>query len=166
MTRRLDLWTLVHALGVLAIGLIAGTALAHVLEMPHKLAMAGADWLPIQQTIYDGWGAKLFWLDVVAIAALAAIIVRFPAARMFALAALGLLLLADVAVFAIWIAPTNDALDAWTLSTPMAEWRTLRANWEWGHAARASILSAATLAASFAMPGPIDRSRHGAAQPT
>lgn len=152
MTHPLDPWRFVHAAAVLAIGLIAGTALAHVLEMPHKLAMTGAQWLPIQQTIYDGWGPKLFWLDVVAIAALAALIVRFPAVRTFAFAALGLLLLADVVVFVIWIAPTNNALDAWTQTTPMADWQTLRANWEWGHAARAAILSAATLAASLASP--------------
>ena len=132
MTRFPDRWRLVHAVAVLAIGLIAGTALAHVLEMPHKLAMSGEEWLPIQQTIYDGWGPKLFWLDMIAIAALAAIIFRFPATRTIAFTALGLLLLADVVVFVIWIAPTNNALDAWTSATPMADWQLLRANWEWG----------------------------------
>ena len=119
-----------------------------------------------QRSIYGGWGSKLFWLDVVAIAVLAAIIVRFPAARTFAFAALGLLLLAGVAAFANWIAPPNDALDVWTLPTPMADWRTLRANWEWGHAARAANLSAATLAISFAMLCPTDRSRRSAVRPT
>ena len=157
MTRPFDPWRLVHTVTVLAIGLIAGTALAHVLEMPHKLAMSGEEWLPIQQTIYDGWGPKLSWLDVIAIAALAAIIVRFPAARTIAFTALGLLLLADVAVFVVWIAPTNNALDAWTSATPMADWRSLRANWEWGHTARAAILSAATVAASLALPVSTDR---------
>ena len=147
-----DAWRYIHALAVLSIGLIAGTALAHVLEMPHKLAMSGAEWLPIQQTIYNGWGAKLFWLDVLAIVALAAIIVRFPLARVAAFTALGLLLMADVVLFVIWIAPTNNALDAWTFPTPMPDWQTLRANWKWGHAARAAILSAATLAASLAAP--------------
>lgn len=152
MRRSFDAWRYVHALAVLAIGLIAGTALAHVLEMPHKLAMSGAEWLPIQQTIYNGWGPKLFWLDVLAIVALAAIIVRFPVVRLLAFAALALLLMADVVLFVIWIAPANNALDAWTRAAPMEGWEALRANWEWGHAARAAILSAATLAASLAAP--------------
>ena len=168
MRRSFDAWRYVHALAVLAIGLTAGTALAHVLEMPHKLAMTGAEWLPIQQTIYNGWGPKLFWLNVLAIVALASIIVRFPLARVAAFSSLGMLLIADVVLFVIWIAPTNNALDAWTLPAPMPDWQTLRANWEWGHAARAALLSAATFAACLAAPHrtstPKDRTR-GTAQP-
>ena len=152
MTRRPDLWTLAHALAVLAIGLIAGTALAHVLEMPHKLAMTGEAWLPVQQVLYNGWGAKLFWLDVAAVAGLAMTIIRFPASRALAAVALALLLLADVAVFRVWIEPTNAALDAWTAAEPMEAWQSLRANWEWGHAARAAILTLAMLIALLAAP--------------
>lgn len=151
-TERSPMLTLTHALAVTATGLIAGTALAHVFEMPHKLAMAEGDWLPVQQLLYTGWGAKLFWLDVIAVSALALIAVRSAPARAAALTALALVLIADVAVFLVWIAPTNAAVDAWTAAVPMADWQALRTNWEYGHAARAVLLTFATMAAAAAVP--------------
>ena len=51
---RILVWRVFHALGVTAIGLIAGTAVAHVFEMPHKLAMTEEVWLPIQSVLYNG----------------------------------------------------------------------------------------------------------------
>ena len=136
-------YDLAYATAVLAIGLIAGTALAHVFEMPHKMAMSGKIWLSIQKVIYNGWGQKLLYLDIAAISALVFCIIRNSLARRSLLLSLLLLLIADIGIFLVWIAPTNEAVDAWNSITPMDNWLELRQNWEWGHAARAAVLSVA-----------------------
>ncbi len=146
-----------HGVGTTAVGLIAGTALAHVFELPHKFAMSAETWLPIQSVLYNGWGGKLFYLDVLAILGLLFTAFRSPSTRAPALAAVALLLAADVVVFLIWINPTNTAVDLWAMSTPMRNWRELRLNWEWGHAARSGLLVLATLLATLAAP----RERNG-----
>ena len=119
---------LAHAFGTAAVGLIAGTALAHVFEMPHKLAMSGDTWLSVQSILYNWWGAKLLWLDVAAVAGLLFTSVRSTSTRGLALAAVALLLAADFAVFLTWVRPTNVALDFWTGARPMQNWQTLRSN--------------------------------------
>ena len=140
---------LLHAVGVTAIGLIAGTALAHVFEMPHKLAMDGATWLPVQHVLYNGWGQKLLLLDLLAIASLGWLGWRSRSARGASLIALLLVGIADVVVFRLWIQPTNLAVDHWTGATPLPDWQLLRSRWEWGHTARACLLAAATAVAAF-----------------
>lgn len=148
----MTLWRAIHVIAATATGLIAGTALAHVLEMPHKMAMDGPTWLAVQRTIYEGWGAKLMWLDVLAMGSLAALGIRFLGiARAAALVALSSLLVADVVIFAVWIGPTNAAVDA-AGAAPMDDWIALRRSWEWGHAARAVVLTAGTAFAVLAAP--------------
>ena len=146
----MNLDRLLHAIGVTAIGLIAGTALAHVFELPHKLAMDGPTWLSVQRVLYNGWGRKLLILDLLAIAALGWLGWRSESARRAALTALLLVGIADVVVFLVWIQPTNMAVDNWTGTAPIADWQLLRSRWEWGHTARACLLAAATAVAAFA----------------
>ena len=138
-----------RAFAAASLGLIAGTALAHVFEMPHKLAMAGDTWLPIQSELYNGWGSKLLYLDIIAVVSLLYLGVKSKNKCVLALTALIILLIADVGVFLIWIRPTNIALDAWTQSVPMNNWTTLRSNWEWGHAVRFVLLTIATALAAL-----------------
>ena len=149
MTSGFRVYDLAYAAAIVAIGLIAGTALAHVFEMPHKMAMSGDVWLSIQSVIYNGWGEKLLYLDIVAIAGLTFCIIRNSLARKALLLSLLLLLIADIGIFLIWIAPTNEAVDAWASITPMNNWVELRQNWEWGHAARAGVLSLALFIAGY-----------------
>ena len=118
MTSGFRSYDLAYAAAVVSIGLIAGTALAHVFEMPHKMAMPGDVWLPIQSVIYNGWGQKLLYLDIVAIAGLTFCIIRNSLARTALLMSLSLLLIADIGIFLIWIAPANTAVDAWASITP------------------------------------------------
>ncbi len=155
MTASFRAYDLAYAATVVSIGLIAGTALAHVFEMPHKMAMPGDVWLSIQGVIYNGWGQKLLYLDIVAIAGLTFCILRNAFARTALLLSLMLLLIADVGIFLIWIAPTNEAVDAWSSITPMSNWVELRQNWEWGHAARAGVLSLALFLTGYSKTSPM-----------
>ena len=148
----MSLERIAHAAGTTAVGLIAGTALAHVFEMPHKLAMTGDVWLLTQSVLYNGWGGKLLYLDLIAVVGLAVTAIFSRKSRTTAIAAVAIMLAADVVVFAIWIRPTNNALDIWKMSMPMRDWRTLRLHWEWGHAMRCALLILATLLAAFSAP--------------
>lgn len=148
MTRAVEL---AAALGVTLLGLVAGTAVAHVLKMPHKLAMPYDLWFEVQSTIYDGWGSRLAAMEVVTLVALGLAARHLGRARWPLAAALGLLLVAEAGVFLAWVAPTNTAVESWGGASVLPEWNVLRRDWEWGHAARAAILSAATFVAAWGL---------------
>jgi hypothetical protein len=62
-----------------------------------------------------------------------------PAPFLLSLAG-GLCLAATLAVFFIWIWPTNQSTDNWLGTTP--DWATRRARWEYGHLASAALILA------------------------
>ena len=119
---------------------------AHLLELPNKMALGQADYFTVQQ-IYRGWAL----LGVVLVAALAAnlllaVLLRRRPAFGFAVAAF-LLVAAALVVFFVWVYPVNVATRNWTAAP--ADWASLRAQWEGGHAASAALLFLA-LCASLA----------------
>ena len=146
-----SLLTCLAAIGVTAIALVAGTAFAHVLEVPHKLAMAALEWHAVQSVLYDGWGRQLLRLELLAATCLAIVAWCAPPTRPFLGITLALMVLAEGIVFLVWIAPTNAAVDGWGGGRALADWAALRANWEWGHAGRAAITAAAVMSAVLAV---------------
>ncbi|MGE0746338.1 MAG: hypothetical protein AB7K86_13860 [Rhodospirillales bacterium] len=130
---------------VLLTGLYMVPALAHAMELPHKIGMAGPDYLVVQQ-IYRGWSLS----GVVAVAALAATaalaaIVR-RRRRAFRLALASFLCLAGaLAVFFAFTYPVNQATANWTMLPD--GWQALRARWEYAHAGGAMLNLAAFAAA-------------------
>lgn len=120
---------------------------AHLLELPHKMAMERYGYFVVQ-SIYAGWsllGAVLI-AAILANAAAAVALRDEPLAMRFAAAAAGLLL-ATLAIFFLWVYPANQATGNWTV---MADnWQTLRRQWEYGHAANA-VLTFLALAFSVA----------------
>ncbi len=143
-----------YATTVLAVALNAGTALAHVFERPHKLAMDYETWFPIQSLLYDGWGLKLAFIFGASIIGLLIISIISRPARMAALFALGCVIASDALVFLVWIAPTNAAVESWAGPGILPNWEQLRYNWEWGHTARCILLLIGTVFALFARPAP------------
>ena len=140
-------WLAVAALGLL--GLNAGLALAHVLEMPSKLELDGPTWLVVQGRLYEGWGARIGQLEVVLGVVLATLLLRTRGAvRRWFLIAATLVLVAEAVVFPLWVLPTNAALDAWNGGPPPIDWEALRRRWEGGHAGRFALLCLAWLAAA------------------
>ncbi|MEQ8813948.1 MAG: hypothetical protein RLO51_00275 [Thalassobaculum sp.] len=121
---------------------------AHLLEMPNKLALAQADYVTVQ-AVYRGWAL----LGAVLIAALTADIALAVSLRRDrragGLALLGGLLIASsLAIFFVWVFPANQATGNWT-SVP-ANWKALRAHWEYGHAVNAIVTFAALWAVTAA----------------
>jgi hypothetical protein len=115
--------------------------MAHVLELPNKLALDGPLWLAVQQHLYRGWGPILGGPgevgNLVTTAWLAFLHRRSrPLLHPTLLACVcyaGML----TAFFAL-NAPVNHAVAIWTPNTLPADWQAYRARWEAGHAIAAA----------------------------
>jgi hypothetical protein len=114
---------------------------AHLLSLPNKIGLVQEQYF-IAQTLYRGWHYTGFIIFAALFANLALAYTgrADPAARNFALLAAGLIALSLV-VFFIWTFPANQATQNWTVQP--ANWQTLRAQWEYSHAANAAIALAA-----------------------
>jgi hypothetical protein len=123
--------------------------LAHVLELPNKLALNGAIWLVVQQQLYRGWGSVIG--GPAEIGALATSVVLLIARRQNA-KTLWLTLIAAlsyaamIATFFMLNAPVNEAVRGWTPASLPSDWPAYRLRWELGHSI-AAVLSVIGLAA-------------------
>ncbi len=138
---------LVQLLAIIATALYLVPTGAHLFELPHKMALAPAVYMAVQQ-IYAGW--QLFGI-VIAIAVLATlvntILVRTDR-RAFAWS-LGafLALAATQGVFWAFTYPVNVATRFWTVRPEPFE--TARRQWEYSHAASAVLTFVALVAIVF-----------------
>jgi hypothetical protein len=126
--------------------LILGGAFCHVLEMPLKLAMAGADYMVVQQ-IYGAFGPVGMVLEPAAILSSVALAFLVRRRRSFVPALVGAVaLVAALLVWATVVSPVNPHWAAAGPGTVPPDFAALRARWEWGHAAHAALLFLAFLA--------------------
>jgi hypothetical protein len=117
--------------------------LAHVLELPNKLALDGALWLAVQQQLYRGWGP--FVGGPAEIGALATtlllLLMRRGNARTRWLTLIAAVSYAGMlAAFFVLNAPVNEAVRGWTPASLRDDWPTYRLSWEVGHVI-AAVLS-------------------------
>ncbi len=137
------------ALANLAFAILAVLApMAHLLELPNKLALNGELWLAVQQHLYRGWGPFLGGpTEIGALATSVLIAFQHRSSR-----ALGPMLVACIGyagmlvVFFTLNSPVNTALASWTPATLPADWASYRLRWEIGHA-MAALFSVISLAA-------------------
>jgi hypothetical protein len=122
--------------------------IAHVLELPNKLALDGPLWLAVQQHLYRGWGPLLGGpAEIGALATTLVLVVLGKDRRtrwLFALAAAAYALML-ISFFAL-NNPVNMAVNTWTPATLPSDWPSYRLRWEAGHAL-AALMSAVGLAA-------------------
>ena len=119
--------------------------MAHVLELPDKLALDGPLWLAVQQHLYRGWGPFIgapVELGALATTATLLVLRRHRAARAPTAAAL-IAYAAMVLAFFLFNRPVNEALSGWTVATLPADWPSYRLQWELGHATSATLSLAA-----------------------
>ena len=119
-------------------------ALAHLLELPNKIALSREEYLVAQQ-LYRGWAL----LGVIVFAALLSTLAHTVAVRherkAFRLALFALCCLAGTqVVFWTFTFPANQLTHNWTFLPQ--DWMALRAQWEYSHAASA-VLNLAALTA-------------------
>jgi hypothetical protein len=111
--------------------------LAHLLELPNKLALDRPLWLAMQQHLYRGWGPFLGGpTEIGALATTLLLLVRRRrhgrTRRLSILAAAAYA--GMLAVFFIFNDPVNAALNAWSPATLPPNWAHYRLQWETGHA--------------------------------
>jgi hypothetical protein len=139
---------MVRAAGFLCLTVELMALGAHLLELPNKLAMSGALWLQVQQTLYRGWGPYIgpFEVGAVVLTWLLAYLLRERGARFVLTLLAALCLTVALALFFLLVQPVNIAVATWTPETMPVDWAAYRVSWEYGHAARA-VLAALALAA-------------------
>ena len=132
MRRHSSGYDLLFFIAIIASVIALGGGLAHVYELPRKLALSRDAYFTVQQ-IYAGW--ELFGI-VIAIQLVALAMLAARSAREYyvfrpVVAALVLVGLAQ-AVFWTFTFPANAATHDWT-QIP-ADWEALRHQWEYSHA--------------------------------
>jgi hypothetical protein len=122
---------------LLLVPLTLGPSLAHLLELPNKLALDREAYLTVQQ-IYRGW-ALLGFVVFAALVATGGFAWSSRAApwRRSAWGAF-LCVVATQAVFWTFTAPANQATSNWTVLLPDG-WEALRTRWEVSHAVGAGL---------------------------
>jgi hypothetical protein len=123
--------------------------MAHVLELPNKLALGPELWLAVQQHLYRGWGPFLGAPAELGALVTSLLLVYF---RRRSRAVLVPTILASagyvgmLAAFFLLNQPVNLAVASWTPASLPSDWMAYRARWETGHAG-AAALSAISLTA-------------------
>jgi len=126
---------------------------AHVLELPGKLTLSGADWLTVQHHLYGAFGVFGGTIEPLALLATLAVLVLVRGHRLtVALTLLAAACLAGMLLdFAIGNNPINGRVAAWTPATLPATWRQARDAWEAWHAASAAFATVALIALTAAL---------------
>lgn len=143
-----SLYDIALFVALLSTALAMGAALAHALELPNKIGLSRDDYFTVQG-IYRGWNllAILLLIELVSIAA----VIFFGRADVpvfwGAVIALTALIGAQ-ALFWTFTYPANVATQFWTRIPE--NWETLRAQWEYSHAAGAAFQVLAMSALIFA----------------
>jgi len=127
----------VFFIALLSAATALGGALAHALELPNKIGMPRDDYFVVQR-IYRGWSRLGFLLAVEVISILALIILFWPDPVICWAAICAMLsLLAAQFVFWTYAFPADAATGNWTRIPP--NWKLLRRQWEFSHAAGAGL---------------------------
>ena len=123
--------------------------MAHVLELPNKLALDAALWLAVQQHLYRGWGPFLGGPTEIGalLTSIWLVFIRRRSSTVLAATALASAGYAGMlAAFFLLNKPVNVAVVSWTPTSLPPDWAAYRARWEAGHAI-AALLSVVSLAA-------------------
>ncbi len=126
--------------------LTLGLSFAHVLEIPGKLQLDGAQWLMVQHHLYVGFGTVGAAIEVLAIM-LAWVLAWHLRGRAGSGAALAAAVATSIGLieWALVVAPMNARLNGWTAATLPPDWNAVRNRWEAGHAVQAVLFFAAFL---------------------
>ncbi|MFZ5790870.1 MAG: hypothetical protein ACOY3L_09245 [Pseudomonadota bacterium] len=132
---------LVRFFSLLFVALTLGLVFSHVMELPGKLRLDGADWLTVQHNLYVAFGVVGAAIEVLAIVLVWLLVflvrARKPAWRWTLIAAL--CVSAGLGVWFWLVSPMNAALNAWTPETLPPDWTRYRDQWEIGHAIHAAL---------------------------
>lgn len=127
----------IRFLSLLFAALALAPALAHLLELPNKIGLSAEDYLTVQQ-IYRGWALLGIVVFGALLSTLLLTILMRGRPKIFVLALTAFLCIVGTqVVFWTFTFPANQATDNWTLLPE--NWRQLREQWEYSHAASAGL---------------------------
>ena len=128
---------LAYFFAMVFVALSLGPSLAHLLELPNKIALSRDDYFTVQ-TIYQGW-ALLGVLVFVSLLATLTLTISLRGDRTpMVLAGLAFLCVVGTqVVFWVFTFPANQATSNWT-EIP-ENWEQLRVQWEYSHAVAALL---------------------------
>jgi len=134
---------------LLFVGLALGPSLGHLLELPNKIGLPADAYLQVQQ-IYRGWAllGVVVAAELLSTGALAFALRRRRREFGFAVVAFLCVVAAQVDFWAATY-PANAATDQWRMLP--AHWESLRTQWEYSHAAGATLNLAAFIALILAV---------------
>jgi hypothetical protein len=134
--RHVPLPVSVTAILLTALTLVA--PMAHLFELPNKIAMPESEYFTVQ-SIYAGWWMVGLFLPAAFVAnlVLARATREDTAAFWLAIGAAGLIAL-NLLIFMLWTQPANVATANWT--TRPETWRSLRTQWEYSHTVNAGVI--------------------------
>ena len=137
---------IVRILAIILTGLALVAPMAHLYELPHKIALSKAQYFMVQE-IYRGWFLVGFLLPLALIANLTLTFLSRGESRLFAAAAAGFIVV-NLIIFLIWTQPVNRVTDNWAIQTE--NWQQLRRQWEYSHAVNAGVTLLAFVAVTIA----------------
>lgn len=141
---RSSVYRIALAIALLSTAIALGGALAHLFELPNKIALSRDDYF-IVQGIYRGWQLLGFVLLVQLLSIITVIVLSKHERDVRVLSVIALIcLIAAQVLFWTFTYPANVATDNWTRIP--ANWETLRSNWEYSHAAGAIFQLAGMIA--------------------
>jgi hypothetical protein len=129
----------------------AGT---HFFELPNKIHLAQEQYFTVQQ-IYRGWALfGVMLLGALTANLLLTMMLRDQRGPFWLILASVVCLAGSLVIFFVWTYPANQATSNWTMVP--TNWRALRAQWEYSHAASAVVtfMGLCALALSIVMARP------------
>jgi hypothetical protein len=128
----------VSFLAIVLTALALAPGAAHVLELPNKLGMSGEAYLVVQSVYRGWWSLGLLLIAALAANATLAVTVRNRSTPFMLALAATFAIVAALAIFFVWTYPVNQVTTNWT-RLPL-QWRALRSQWEFSHAASAAVM--------------------------
>lgn len=129
--------TTVRFLALLFAALALAPAMAHLLELPNKIALGREEYFTVQQ-IYSGWALLGIVVAGALLSTLAlAILDRDERGRFVPALVAFLCIVGTQLVFWTFTQPANRATENWTMIPD--NWAALRTQWEYSHAASAAL---------------------------
>lgn len=128
---------LFQVLAVVLMGVQLGVSYAHFMQMPGKLGLPLDCYILVQNQVIS-YRVKLGFIEVPSvISAIAATVLLRRYWRAFWLTFIGAIcMIAMWMIWAIWIQPINQQIDAWTATTAPLNWSDIRYQWHFYHLIR------------------------------
>jgi hypothetical protein len=126
----------IRFVSMLCAALVLGLTLTHVLEIPGKSQLSGAEWLTVQHSFYGGFAIVGGLAEIVGLLSSGVLAYLLRQRRIpFILALVAALSFAGtLAAFAFGNSPLNQQIASWTPQTLPTNWQTVRDTWDRIHA--------------------------------